>query len=198
MIQVDGRGNCYINASIPLKASRTVLNRSYSIESGDKFDIVSYLINNNDNLIKQNFPKSVSLLYTLFQYLMNNGSVLDGSSLQKTISTVYKDVISTITNGYSDVDKISEISNYSGITWIKTVNKLPVILNNWQVQHESRLKLAFTNGYAKIGVLNGIKNKGDQVWKDVNYILLDRATGEIKLGYGNQYQKKMPVPSQLL
>jgi hypothetical protein len=198
MMQVDGKGNCYINALIPSTASMTVLNRTFSIESGDKFDIVSYLINNNDNLIKQNYPRSVSLLYTLFQYLINNGSLIDGSSLQKTISTIYKDAISNITNGYSDAGKISEISNYNGITWIKTVNKQPVIINNWQAQHESRLKLSFTNGYAKIGVLNGIKNKGDQVWKDVNYILLDKVTGEIKLGYGNQYQKKMPVPSQLL
>jgi hypothetical protein len=138
------------------------------------------------------------MLYTLFQFLNNNGSVVRGASLQKTIATVYKNLISDLPGQYSEIGKISEIINSDGITCIRTVDHQPVNINPLQAQHESRMKLSYINGNAKIDVLYGIKIGNNQIWNDVNYILLDKTTGQISYSYDNRYRKKMPVHSQIL
>ncbi len=196
LMEIDDKGYCYIYAMLPGIGSGTEISKYF--EDGGDFDIVSYLIKGIDNLLKQNYPKSVSLLYTLFQFLINNGTVIKGSSLLKTISTIFKGAESGIAESYNEVAKISEISNSDGITWIKTIDQQPVTVNKWQAQHKSRLKISFINGNARIDVLNGIKYGSNQIWNDVNYILLDKTTGGLELNYANQYRKKMPVPSQLL
>ena len=208
MMQVDNKGNCYIYAMIthmnsisliPRKDSITISSRSFDIHAkADKFDIVSYLLNGNDKLVKKNYPKSVSLLFTLFQYLHNYGSLINGSSIQQTILTVYKNMNSGLPVQYSEVGKIREISNSDGITCIRTVDHQPVNINPLQAQHESRIKLSYINGNAKIDVLHGIKIGSDQVWNDLNSIILNKTTGQIIFNYGNQYRKKMPVHSQVL
>jgi len=208
LMQLDKKDNCYVyamitqmnsSALIPRKDSITLLSRSFEIHAkANKFDIVSYLINDNDNLVKKNYPKSVSLLYTLFKYLDNYGSLISGSSIQQTILTIYKNMESGLPVQYSEVGKISEISNSDGITCIRTVDHQPVNINPLQAQHESRIKLSYINGNAKIDVLHGIKIGSDQVWNDLNYIILDKSTGQIIYNYNNQYRKKMPVHSQVL
>jgi hypothetical protein len=196
MIQADDKGYCYIYAILPQKDSGSETSKHYA--SGQKFDIVTYLINGNDNLLKQNYPKSVSMLYTIFQFLNNTGSVIQGPSLQQTIATVYKNLISVLPGQYSEVGKISEIINTDGITSIRTIDRQPININPLQAQHESRVKLSCINGNAKIDVLNGIKIGSNKIWNDVNYILLDKTTGQIFYNYDNQYRKKMPVHSQIL
>jgi hypothetical protein len=194
-----GNGYLYVDALVPDKRIRLLVNRSYSENFNvDNFDLVKYLTIKNENLLKNNYPESVSLILTIFQYLVDKGNVIEGSSLQKVVTHVYKDAVAGYATKFSEVNKISEIGNYEGITSIKTINQQPVVFNHWRAQNESRLKLSFINGDAKIDVLHGIKYKVDQIWNDVNYILLDKSTGEIKIDYENHYQKKMPVPSQLL
>ncbi len=196
LMQVDDKEFCYIYAMIPGKVSG--VDKSKYLEFNGQFDLINYLIKSNDYLVKQNYPRSVSLLYTLIQYLTNYGSVIEGASLQKTIETVYYNMKSDLPARYSEIAKISEIINYNGVTWIKTINHQPVIINPLQAQHESRLKLSYINGNAKIDVLNGVRIGNNQVWNDLNYILLDKVTGKIIFSYDNQYRKKMPVHSQLL
>jgi hypothetical protein len=196
LMQVDNKGYCYIYAMLPDKISGSNLSKSYA--SGEHFDIVTYLLSGNDNLLKQNYPKSVSMLYTLFQYLNNNGSVIQGTALQQTFATAYKSKIPDFQTRYSEIEKISELSSSGGIALIETVNHQPVIINQIQAQHESRFKLSYINGNAKIDVLNGIKIGNNQIWNDLNYILLDKTTGEIIYNYDNQYRKKMPVHTQIL
>lgn len=196
LMEVDDQGYCYIYATLPGYTYGMELSKDYA--DGVDFDIVSYLINGTNNLLKENYPKSLSLLYTLIQFLNNSGSVIEGSSLLKAMAKIYSNVISDFPGQYSEVGKISEISNSDGITWIKTIDQQPVTINQFRAHHESRLKLSYVNGNAKINVLSGIKIGGNQIWNDVNYILLDKTTGEIIYDFDNQYKKKMPVHSQLL
>ena len=196
LMQIDDKGNCYLYATIPRMIYGSERSKYYS--SSGKFDIIKYLLDENENLLRQNYPKAVSFLYTLFQYLNNNGSVIEGKSLLETIAALYKDLNSDVPDRYNDVRRISEIINSSGITYIKTDNKQPVKVNTLEAQHDSRLKLSYFNGNAKINVLNGIKIGSNKIWNDVNYILLDRTTGRIIFNYDNQYLKKMPVHSQIL
>ncbi len=196
IMDTDANGYCYIYAMIPGIGPGEELNK-YFADGGD-FDLVSYLISGNDNLIKQNFPKSVAFLYTLFQFLSNKGAVIEGASLVKAVAAVYDDVNVDSPLLYSEVDKIRKIINNEGITWIKTVDQQPVTIRHIQAVNDSRIKLSFINGNAKIDVLYGIKRGNGQIWNDVNYIMVDKTTGQIILDYDNQYQKKMPVPSQLL
>jgi len=196
VMEVDEKGNCYIAALLKGKSSGIESSRWYA--EGGGFDIIAYLVNGNDNLLKHNYPKSVSLLFTLIQFLNNNGSVIEGSSLLKTIATLYSNSIKDFPGPYSEVGKISQIGNNNGIAWLKTIDKKPVTISQFRAQHESRLKLSYVNGNAKLDVLNGVKTGGDNIWNDVNYILLDKTTGEIRFEFDNQYRKKMPVHSQLL
>ena len=196
VMSVDEKGYCYISALLPGAVSGLELSRYFA--GGESFDIIDYLINGNNNLLKQNYPKSVSLLFTLIQFLINNGSVIEGPSLLKAISTIYSNKISDLPGPYSELGKISEIGNHNGITLIKTIDEQPVTVNQLRALHESRLKLSYVNGNAKIDVLNGIKIGGNVIWNDVNYILLDKTTGEIRFQFDNQYRKKMPVHSQLM
>lgn len=196
ILDVDASGYCYIYAMTPGVGPGEELNK-YFADGGD-FDLVSYLISGNENLIKQNFPKSVSLLYTLFQYVSNKGAVIQGASLVKAVSAVYGNMKADYQVLYSEVDKISEIINDDGITWIKTVDQQPVTIRHLQAVHDSRIKLSFINGNAKIDVLYGIKRGNGNIWNNVNYIMVDKNTGQVTLDYDNQYQKKMPIPSQLL
>jgi hypothetical protein len=196
LMNVDDKGYCYIYAMLPSKMSGLNLSKYYA--SGEHFDIVSYLLKGNDNLLKQNYPKSLSMLFSLFQYLTNYGSVIQGTALKQTLLTAYGSKIPDFTNKYPEIGMISEMSNAGGITLIKTVNCQPVTINPLQAQHESRLKLTYINGNAKIDILNGVKIGNNQIWNDLNYILLDKTTGEVIYNYDNQYRKKMPVHTQIL
>jgi hypothetical protein len=196
LMKVDGKENCYIYAVIPKKNSSEEISKFYL--SGADFDIISYLVNGNNNLLKQNVPGSVSMLYTLFKYLNNNGSVIQGTSILETITDVNKNLKSDLSGQYSEIGKISEIINSEGITYIRTTNHQPINISPLQAQHGSRMKLSYINGNAKIDVLYGIRIGSNQIWNDVNSILLDKTTGQIIYNYDNRYRKKMPVHSQLL
>jgi len=196
IMDVDANGYCYIYAMIPGIVPGEDLNKYFA--DGGNFDLVSYLINGNNNLIKQDYPKSVAFLYTLLKYLNNNGAIIQGTSLVKAVSSIYDNMENGIPVLCSEVGKISELINNEGITWIKTVAKQPVTIKHLQAIHDSRIKLSFVNGNARIDVLYGIKRGNGQIWNDVNFIMIDKTSGEITCDYDNRYQKKMPIPSQLL
>ncbi len=197
MIEVDDKGFCYLFAALPdLKSG---INKGRSFASGDEYNIISYLLKGNENMLMHNYPRSVSFLYTLIQFLNESKeSAIQGRSILKAITEIYSNVIMNFNDRYSEIEKISEIVNMDGIMTIKTINQQPVTINQIQAQHESRLKISYFNGNAKINVLNGVRIGRDQVWNRVNYILLDKLTGEIVFNYDNQYMKKMPVHSQVL
>lgn len=196
IMDVDANGYCCIYAMIPGIVQGEELNK-YFADGGD-FDLVSYLINGNDNLIKQDIPKSAAFLYTLLKFLNNNGAIIQGASLVKAVSAIYGNMEAETPVLCSEIDKISELINNEGITWIRTVGQQPVTIKHIQAVHDSRIKLSFVNGNARIDVLYGIRRGNGQIWNDVNFILVDKTSGEITFDYDNRYQKKMSIPSQLL
>ena len=196
IIQTDENGYCYLYAMLPINASGLSENRRFS--AGGDFDIISYLVNENNNLVKQNYPRSVSLLFSIIQYLRQNGSQINGPDLQKTITNVYTGDYSNKTELEQSLEDISEIRNANGITLIRTVDRNPVRYNTLQAEHESRLKLGYVNGNARIEVLNGVSMNHGSAWEKLNYIILDKTSGKILYDYDNHYRKKMPVYAELL
>jgi hypothetical protein len=181
---------------IPVNISDSTIIHQYA--AGGEFDIISYLISQNNNLIKQEYPQSISLLFAIIQYLRQNGTMINGKDLQKTLASVEKESISDYSSSYKGLGAISEIINSNGITSIRTIDRNPIVINNIQAEHESRLKINYMQGNARIDVLNGISIGHVSAWNKLNYILLDRTTGEITYDYDNRYKKKMPVYSELL
>lgn len=197
MMEVDERGDCYIYASLPQAESRNAAGRYF--EGGDDFDIVTYLLKGNENMLNHNYPRSVSFLYTLIQYLNESkGAVIQGTSLMEATTKIYSHITGNFKDRYLEIGKISDISSLDGITTLRTIDQQPITISRIQAEHGSRMRLSYLNGNAKINVLYGIRIGNDKVWNRVNYILLDKVTGEIVYNYDNQYRKKMPVNAQLL
>lgn len=197
LMEVDEKGRCYIYAALPWPDKKTI--RSKAFVRGDDFNIVSYLLKSNEAMLMQNYPRSVSFLYTIIRYLNEDReSTLKGSSILEVIKEIYSNVSGYLIERYSDIGRISEIRNSEGLTVINTIDQKPITFHYLQALHGSRLKLSYINGNAKITVLNGVKIGNDRIWNRLNYILLDRVTGEIVYNYDNQYRKKMPVHTQLL
>jgi hypothetical protein len=196
VMQVDNKGTCYLYAMLPMNVIDSSADKHYA--SGGNFDIISYLVNENNNLVKQNYPKSVSLLFTIIQYLRRDGSKINGIDLQKTIAAIDNDHITAKPALYNCLKDIHEIASSDGITLIRTIDRKPVALNPLLAEHESRLKISYISGNARIDVLNGVSIGHAPAWNKLNYILLEKSTGEIIYDYDNHYRNKMPVYSELL
>jgi hypothetical protein len=196
-IGIDTNENCYLIGMTPLLVYTSDSNKIYA--DGNEFDLISYLVNENDRLINQNYPKTISLFYSLINFIKKaETTVLSGTILQRTLKSVNHEFQSDSPVVYDNIGKINKIDNMDGLISLKTIDQQPVFFNPLKAEDNAVVKLGYQYDNARLDVLNGITIGNNDHWFKLNYILFDKTSGEIIYNYDNHYQKKLPVQSELI
>ncbi|NJK87110.1 MAG: hypothetical protein HC906_15185 [Bacteroidales bacterium] len=149
-------------------------------------------------MVKRKYHSSVSVYYSLISFLKNPNTVLSGEDLFKTLNRINEQRTEKMTIPASVVN-IENILNADGVINLQTQNKKPVFINQLMLEDKAKMKIQYsTTSNARIDVLNGFKIGTGINWNEINFIVLDKKSGEVIFDYENHYRKSMPVRSQVL
>ena len=187
-ISFDKDQNCYITGSKYFSGALTT--DSISFAKKYEFDIINWLLSENSRLIKSNLDPTITPLITITNFVANSSIPLTGNTLRDAFD---KFKSTSMQVDLESLNRIESIKKNNGLVSISTIDKSPIHMLNFEVNHNSRLKIANSHAETSLLVYSGIKLKRENYWQRLNYLVIDKINGELLIDYDQHYKKKLPT-----
>ncbi len=159
-----------------------------SFASGNGLDIAELLQTENSKLVSNNYEKAIAGLFAAIKLIKNDGIVFPGSEAQKALDRANPRFKTTCPNVYSNIGKISMVKNAGNIVEIRTANGDPVYFDKLKVEDKSQVRItSMPNDNEQIDVISRIKVGKMVVWYNLNYIRLEKQTGNLVFDYDSDH-----------
>jgi hypothetical protein len=159
-----------------------------SFAAGNGLNIAELLQVENKRLIGNNYESAIAGLFAAIKLIKSDGIVFPGSEAQKALDNANPKFKTTSPNVYANIGKISMVKNAGNIIEIRTTNGAPVMFDKLKVEDKSQVKITtLANENEQIDVLSRVKVGKMVVWYDLNYIRLDKKTGNLIFDYDSDH-----------
>ncbi|MFZ4463664.1 MAG: hypothetical protein ACOYN5_07440 [Bacteroidales bacterium] len=159
-----------------------------SFAAGNSVNYAELLQTENSKLISNNYEKSIAGLFAAIKLIKNDGILFPGSAAQEALDKANPRFKSTCPNVYSNIGKISMVKNAGNIIEIRTANGEPVYFDKLKVEDKSQVKISsLPNDNEQIDIISKVKVGKMVVWYNLNYIRLDKQTGNLIFDYDSDH-----------
>ncbi len=161
-----------------------------SFAAGNGLNISELLQTENKRLIGNNYESAIAGLFAAIKLIKSDGIVFPGSEAQKALDNANPKFKSNSPNVYANIGKINMVRNSGNIIEIRTTNGEPVLFDKLKVEDKSQVKITtLANENEQIDILSRVKVGKMVVWYDLNYIQLDKKTGNLIFDYDTDHTK---------
>jgi hypothetical protein len=159
-----------------------------SFAAGNNLNIAELLQVENKRLISNNYESAIAGLFAAIKLIKSDGIVFPGSEAQKALDIANPKFKTSSPNVYANIGKISMVKNAGNIIEIRTANGVPVMFDKLKVEDKSQVKITtLSNENEQIDVISRVKVGKMVVWYDLNYIRLDKKTGNLIFDYDSDH-----------
>jgi hypothetical protein len=162
-----------------------------SFAEGTIFNIVQFLKEENDILVKNKVEPSVAGLLAAIKLIKSSGMVIPGKDAQEALNRFNPEFKTTSPNIYRNIGNVTFLKNEDGIITIKTHSGKPVLFDKIKVANESKIKItSMPELDEQIDVMEGITVGKAFIWFDLNYIRIFSRTGDLLFDYDSDHTRK--------
>ena len=189
-ILVNSGGGVYFRLRLPSEKPEL---DSLLFEKGDEFSVIKWLVQENSRLIKANYNQSITGLLSVINLLNAKNISISSEIISEVVKKQNIFKVSENKASLEEIDKISSVKNSGGIVSMETVDNSSLKFGSLLLDSDCHFLLMEEPKTERIQVLSGMKILSFPDSYNMNYIIIDKYTGEILFDYDDHYKKKMPI-----
>jgi|GEM_PF-1953322 len=190
-IKLDESGNIILSGSI--RTTHLLVSDSLVFESGDEFEILDWLIQENNRLIKSNYSPKISPLISVLNLLIRSNETIHGDIIAKSfLRELPKNPLSGKINTVL-LNKLEKVRKLHNFLLINTIESQTIEIEDILFYDNSRIKVSVDEHLTRLFVYSGVRLKQNQMSYKINYFTVNNFTGEIKYDYDNHYRTTIPT-----
>lgn len=198
-LQSDNEGNTYITGSFFASSGMNVKSEK-RFDSGAGFDPAESLKSENDELINEQYEKTIAGLFAATNLLQINTLELKGQKLKEVFDR-YNPAFAQFAPGfYNSFAKMSFLKNAGGIISIRTADGQDVVFDKIKISNNARFKIvAYKSGNANVEIFSGIELSNGKLNYPLNQVKLYKESGDLLLDFDTDHsQIKINLKADLL
>lgn len=163
-----------------------------SFDAASEFNTISYLKETSDALIQNNVNKSIAGLFAVITLIKSSGMVIPGQEVQTALNKYNPSFRTSCPSIYENIGKVTFMKNEAGIISVKTHNNKPVSFGKIKINTGAKIKItSMQNGNEQIDILSGVEVGKAFVWFDLNFVRMNRVSGNLLFDYDNDNTQKI-------
>ena len=198
-LQADNEGNTFITGSF-FASSGMNMKSEKRFDSGAEFDPAESLKSENDELLNEQYEKTIAGLFAATNLLQINTLELKGQKLKEVIDR-YNPAFAQFAPGfYSSFGKMSFMKNAGGIISIRTADGQDMVFDKIKISNNARFKIvAYKSGNTSVEIFSGIELSNGKLSYPLNQVKLYKESGDLLLDFDTDHsQIKINLKTDLL
>jgi hypothetical protein len=181
---VDERGQIYYSGNLNTTAGFACNERR--LGDGGIPNIAEQINDEFKRLISDTVERNIASILAVLSLVKVNGMIITGHDLIKAIDSYGPDFKFKCPEFYSKLGKILRIENKNGIITILTADQESLFFGDLSIENGSQFMIPpLEGGNERIEIITGLKVGRQFIWFTLNYIQLDRKTGNLLFDYHN-------------
>lgn len=157
---------------------------------GGEVDYPSLIKKECDRLIAMNFERNIAAVFAVTSIIRSNGMVIPGSAAQQALDRYQPGFRKEFPELYAMLGKIIILKNGDGIITLLTKNQETIYYDKLKILNGTQVKISpLQDGNERIDILSGIKVGKMVIWFTLNYIQLDRTSGNLLFDYDSSHMQ---------
>lgn len=198
-LQASPEGNLYLTGSF-FASSGMNMKSEKRFDSGAGFDPAENLKSENDDLLQENYEKTIAGLFAATKLLQINTIELKGQKVKEVFDRYNPAFAQFVPGFYNSFGRMSFMKNAGGIISIRTADGKDITFDKIKISDNARIKVvAYKSGNASVEIFSGIELSNGQLSYPLNQVKLYKDTGDLLLDFDTDHsQIKINLKADLL
>ncbi|NQV01531.1 MAG: hypothetical protein HQ542_02715, partial [Bacteroidia bacterium] len=198
-LSVDKFGNAMITGSF---YATTGMNQHDFInyDLGNDFNAPAILKTTNDELVQNDYEKTIAGLFAAMTLLKANTVELKGTQMQEVFDKHNPEFANYANAFYRSFGQMMFMKNNNGIIVIKTASEKPLVFDRFRVNNNARIKIIkYKSGNIEVQIFSGIYVGSASNWLLLNSLKLFKSNGDLMLDFDDDHTtKKLNLKREIL
>lgn len=184
----DNDGTCYLAGNLSGTTGFRVPERTFM--NGGEVDFPSMIKKESDKLISQKVERNIAAIFAVTSLIRSNGMMIPGQAAQQALDKYQPLFRKQFPELYSMFGKITFMKNGDGIVTLATKDHETIYYDKLKISDGTQIKIVqLQDGNERLDILSGIKVGKMVIWFSLNYIQMDRLTGNLLFDYDSSHMQ---------
>jgi len=181
-LNISSTGEVCFTGSFNRSTGMNIMEETFA--AGGEFNIIEQLRDENDNLIRQNYEKTIAGLFAAVRMIHKSNVSIPGRDIQKLFDRYNPSFKNEFPNIYTTIGSILFIKNQEGIVTIRTESNKGISIDMMRVDNDAKIKIVMLDsGDARLDVISGMRVGKAIWWFTLNYVMLYHQNGNLLFDY---------------
>jgi hypothetical protein len=184
----DDQGICYLAGNLGSTTGFRVKERTFM--DGGEVDYPTMIKKESDRLISQNVERNIAAVFAITSLIRSNGMMIPGLAAQQALDRYQPGFKKQFPELYAMIGKITILKNGDGIITLLTKDGETIYYDKLKISNGTQVKICqLQDGNERIDIISGIKVGKMVIWFTLNYIQMDRYTGNLLFDYDSSHMQ---------
>lgn len=187
-LYTDEQGTCYMAGNLNSTTGFRVPEKAFM--DGGEVDFPSMIKKESDKLISQKVEKNIAAIFAVTSLIRSNGMMIPGQAAQQALDKYQPMFKKQFPELYEMFGKITFMKNGDGIVTLATEDHETIYYDKLKISDGTQIKICqLQDGNERLDILSGIKVGKMVIWFTLNYIQMDKLTGNLLFDYDSSHMQ---------
>jgi hypothetical protein len=184
----DDQGVSYLAGNLSGTTGFRVKEKAFM--DGGEVDFPTLIKNESDRLISLKVERNIAAIFAITNLIRSNGMMIPGQAAQQTLDKYQPGFKKEFPELYAMIGKITFMKNGDGIITLATKDQETIYYDKLKISNGTQIKITqLQDGNEKLEILSGIKVGKMVIWFTLNFIQMDRLTGNLLFDYDSSHMQ---------
>jgi hypothetical protein len=187
-LTTDDQGTSYLAGDLSGTTGFRVREKAFM--DGGEVDFPTMIKNESDRLISQKVERNIAAVFAITSLIRSNGMMIPGQAAQQALDKYQPTFRKEFPELYAMIGKITFMKNGNGIVTLATQDHETIYYDKLKISDGTQIKITqLQDGNERLDILTGIKVGKMVIWFTLNYIQMDRTTGNLLFDYDTNHSQ---------
>jgi len=182
----DDQGTSYLAGNMNGTTGFQVKEKTFM--DGGEVDFPSMIKKESDRLISLKVERNIAAVFAITSLIRSNGMMMPGLAAQQALDKYQPTFKKEFPELYAMIGKITFMKNGDGIITLATKDQETIYYDKLKISDGTQIKVCqLQDGNERLDILNGIKVGKMVIWFTLNFIQMDRVTGNLLFDYDSSH-----------
>jgi hypothetical protein len=157
---------------------------------GGEVDFPSMIKKESDRLISLKVERNIAAVFAITSLIRSNGMMMPGAAAQQALDKYQPTFKKQFPDLYEMIGKITFIKNGEGIITLATEDQETIYYDKLKIADGTQIKISpLQDGNERLDIISGIKVGKMVIWFTLNYIQMDKTTGNLLFDYDSSHMQ---------
>jgi hypothetical protein len=184
----DEQGTCYYAGNLSGTTGFKVPEKAFM--DGGEVDFPSMIKKESDRLISLKVERNIAAVFAITSLIRSNGTMIPGQAAQQALDKYQPLFKKEFPELYAMIGKITFMKNGDGIITLATRDHETIFYDKLKIYDGTQIKICqLQDGNERLDILSGIKVGKMVIWFTLNFIQMDRNTGNLLFDYDSSHMQ---------